>query len=55
MGVSEGCDTSEILYYEVSKIDRGKILRILRILENSGDSLGIPGDSWGFQGIPKDS
>ena len=51
---SEGCDTSKILY-EVSKIDRGKILRILRILEDSGDSLGIPGDSWGFQGIPKDS
>ena len=50
----EGCDTSKILY-EVSKIDRGKILRILRILEDSGDSLGIHGDSWGFQGIPKDS
>ena len=51
---NEGCDTSKILY-EVSKIDRGKILRILRILEDSGDSLGIHGDSWGFQGIPKDS
>ena len=41
---TEGCDTSKILY-EVSKIDRGKILRILRILEDSGDSLGIHGDS----------
>ena len=41
---NEGCDTSKILY-EVSKIDRGKILWILRILEDSGDSLGIHGDS----------
>ena len=41
---SEGCDTSKILY-EVSKIDRGEILRILRILEDSGDLLGIPGGS----------
>ena len=52
--IAEGCDPSKILY-EVSKIDQGKILRILRILEDSGDSLGIHGDSWGFQGIPKDS
>ena len=42
--INEGCDTSKILY-EVSKIDRGKILRIFRILEDSGDSLGIHGDS----------
>ena len=53
-GTPEGRDTSKILY-EVSKIDRGKILRFLRILEDSGDSLGIPGDSWGFQGILEDS
>ena len=52
--LSEGCDTSKMLY-EVSKIYRGNILRILKILEDSGDSLGIPGDSWGFLGIPKDS
>ena len=51
---SNGCDTSKILY-EVSKIDRGKMLRILRILEDSGDSQGIPADSWGFLRIPKDS
>ena len=42
--LSEGYDTSKMLY-EVSKIYREKILRILRILEDSGDSLGIPGDS----------
>ena len=42
---TEGCDTSKILHEVFSKIDREKILRILRILEDSGDLLGIPGDS----------
>ena len=51
---TEGFDTSKILY-KVSKIDREKVLRILRVLEDSGDSLGIPEDSWGFVGIPNDS
>ena len=41
--------------YEVSKLDREKKLRILRILEVSGHSLGIHGYSWGFLGIPRDS
>ena len=46
------------IFYEVSKIDPGRILRILRILENSGDSLGIHGDSGDskeFQRILEDS
>ena len=49
----EGCGTSKTLC-EVSKIDRKIIMRILTILEDFGDSLEIPGDSWGFLGIPKD-
>ena len=49
---AEGCDTSKMLYEDSKIYSKIKILRILRILEDSGDSLGIPEDFWG---IPRDS